>query len=127
MNSVITETTDKNGGYVYYDAECRFCTTWARRGERWLGGRGFRFAPLSEPADEMKLVTHGGEIIGGARALVYLARRVWWAWPLWAVSRIPMVMRLLECGYRRVAARRNCSLRTHERQKLRSLTRRWSC
>src|ERR1017187_2041804 len=108
MNSVITEITDKNGGYVYYDAECRFCTTWARRGERWLGKHGFRVAPLPEPADEMKLVTHGGEMIGGARAVVYLARQVWWAWPLWAVSRVPGVMRLLESGYRAFAARRYC-------------------
>jgi predicted DCC family thiol-disulfide oxidoreductase YuxK len=127
MTSVITEITDNNGGYVFYDAECRCCTTWARRGERWLGKRGFRFAPLSEPAEEMKLVTHGGEIIGGARALVYLARQVWWAWPLWAVSRIPGAMRLLERGYRRFGSRRNCPPRTHERRKLRSLTRRWSC
>jgi predicted DCC family thiol-disulfide oxidoreductase YuxK len=108
MNSVITEITDNNGGCVFYDAECRFCATWARRGERWLGKRGFRFAPLTEPADEMKLVTDDGETMSGARAAAYLARRVWWAWPLWAVSRVPGVMRLLELGYRQVAARRYC-------------------
>jgi predicted DCC family thiol-disulfide oxidoreductase YuxK len=127
MNSVITEITDNNGGCVFYDAECRFCTAWARRAERWLGKRGFRFAPLSEPADEMKLVTLSGETIGGARAVAYLARRVWWAWPLWAMSRVPGGLRLLERGYRRVAAGRNCSPRAQERHKLRSLTRRWSC
>ena len=127
MNSVITEITDTSGGCVFYDAQCRFCTTWARRGERWLGKRGFRFAPLSEPADEMKLVTNSGEVIGGARAVVYLARQIWWAWPLWAVSRIPGVLGLLECGYSRVAAGRYCSPTTHKRRKLRSLTRRWLC
>ena len=93
---------------MFYDAECRFCTAWARRGQRWLGKYGFRFVPLSEPADEMKLVTDAGELIGGARAVVYLARRVWWAWPLWAMSRAPGAMRLLECGYRQFAARRYC-------------------
>lgn len=112
---------------MFYDAQCRFCTTWARRGERWLGKRGFRFAPLSEPADEMKLVTNSGEVIGGARAVVYLARQIWWARPLWAVSRIPGVLGLLECGYSRVAAGRYCSPTTHKRRKLRSLTRRWLC
>jgi len=40
--------------------------------------------------------------------MVYLARRIWWAWPLWAVSRLPVVMRLLDCGYRWFAARRYC-------------------
>jgi predicted DCC family thiol-disulfide oxidoreductase YuxK len=108
MNSVITEITDKIGGVVLYDAECRFCTTWAQRGGHLLGKRGFRFAPLSEPADEMKLVTGGGETIGGAHAIVYLARRIWWGWPLWAVSRVPGVMRLLEHGYRQFAIRRHC-------------------
>src|ERR1039458_9906211 len=126
MNSVITEITETNGGCVFYDAQCRFCTTWARRGERWLGKRGFRFAPLSELADELKLVTGSGETIGGARAVVYLARQIWWAWPLWAISRDPGVMRQLECVYRRFSSRRNCPLRTHERRELRSLTRRWS-
>jgi predicted DCC family thiol-disulfide oxidoreductase YuxK len=127
MNSVITEITDKNVGCMFYDAKCPFCTIWARRGERWLGKRGFRFTPLSEPADEMKLVTRDGETIGGARAAVYLARQVWWAWPLWAASRIPGVMRLLEQGYRRIAGGRDCSPHVHEQRKLRSLTRRWSC
>src|SRR5258708_2391623 len=127
MNSVITEITDKNGGVVFYDAECQFCTIWARRGERWFGRRGFRFAPLSEPANEMKLVTVGGKTIGGAKAIVYLARRVWWGWPLWAVSRVPRVVRLLERGYRRFARRTNCQLCVHKRRELRSLTRRWLC
>ena len=127
MNSVITEITDRNGGVVLYDAECRFCTIWARRGERWLGKHGFRFVPLSEPSDEMKLVTGDGETIGGARAVVYLARQIWWAWPLWAVSRIPGAMHLLERGYRWTAAGWCCSAGTHGRRKLRSLTRRWLC
>ncbi len=108
MNSEITETTDKKGGIVFYDAECRFCIAWARRGEHWLGKRGFRFAPLSEAADEMRLQTTDGETIGGARAMVYLARRVWWTWPLWAMSRVPSVMRWMERGYRWLAARRYC-------------------
>ena len=127
MTSVITEITDINVGCVFYDAECRFCTAWARRGARWLRKRGFRYAPLTKPADAMKLVTSGGETIGGARAVVYLARRIWWAWPLWAMSRVPGVMRLLECGYHRVAVSRNCSPCATERCRLRSLTRRWSC
>ncbi len=108
MNSVITEITDNKGGVVFYDADCRFCTSWARRGERWLEKRGFRFAPLPEAAAEMRLLTADGETIGGAQAMSYLARQVWWAWPLWAMSRIPGATRLLEGGYRWFAARRYC-------------------
>ncbi len=103
-----TEHTDKNGGTLLYDAECAFCTKWARRGEQVLGSRGFTFRPLPQAAEEMKLVTPSGETFGGAMALVHLARQVWWAWPLWAASRVPFVMRFLNRGYRKVAARRHC-------------------
>jgi len=109
MNSVITEATDKSGGIVFYDADCAFCTTWARRGERILKGRGLVFQPLPMPADEMKVVTATGEILGGAVAVVYLARRIWWAWPLWVLSRAPAIMKLLSFGYRWFAERRYCT------------------
>ena|ERR1051325_395158 len=127
MISVITETTDNKGGRVLYDANCAFCTAWARRGDRILKGRGFVFQPLPEQAREMKVVTRAGETLGGATAVVYLARRVWCAWPLWAVSRLPGMMRLLESGYQWLARQRNRLSRRASRRPLQSLTRRWRC
>ena len=127
MDSAITEITDNIGGRVFYDAKCAFCVAWARRAERVLKQRGFVFQPLSALAEEMKVVTAAGEIMGGGAALVYLARRVWWAWPLWAISRAPGMMGLLARGYRRVARRRNCTFCATVNRPLRSLTRRWSC
>ena len=127
MNSVITETTDNTGGRVFYDAKCAFCAAWARRAQRILKGRGFVFQPLPVPAEEMKVVTAAGETMGGAAALVYLARRVWWAWPLWAISHVPGMMGLLARCYRMAARRRNCLCRRTAQRPLRSLTRRWSC
>jgi len=56
----------------------------------------------------MKVVTGTGETIGGAAAVVYLARQVWWTWPLWAISRIPLMMPELDRGYRWMVARRYC-------------------
>jgi predicted DCC family thiol-disulfide oxidoreductase YuxK len=125
MNSVITEITDDNVGTVLYDAECAFCTAWARRAEQILKGRGFVFQPLPLPAKEMKVVTAAGKTVGGAAAVVYLARQVWWLWPLWALSRIPGVMRLLDHGYRWIAGRRHCRSLAAGRRPLGSLTRRW--
>ena len=93
---------------MLYDAHCIFCTAWARRGERILKGRGFVFQPLPEQAREMKVVTAAGKTLGGAAAVVYLARQVWWTWPLSALSRVPGMMWLLELGYGWVAARRHC-------------------
>ena len=84
------------------------------------------FQPLPAPAEEMKVVTAAGETMGGAAALVYLARRLWWTWPLWAISRLPGMMGLLAHGYRKLARRRNCATHAVANRPLRSLTRRWS-
>jgi len=118
--------TDNTSEWVFYDAKCAFCSAWARRMERILKGRGFVFRPLPAPAEEMKVVTATGETTGGAAALVYLARRVWWIWPLWAISRLPGMMGLLARGYRKLARQRNCLSQATTRRPLRSLTRRWS-
>ena len=125
MISIVTEITDKNGGIVLYDAACAFCTAWARRAKPVLGPRGFAFQPLPEAADEMKVVTAHGETLGGARAMMYLARQVWWTWPVWAASRIPGMMRLLDRVYRQITTRRHCRFLAVGRRPLRSLTRRW--
>ena len=78
MNSVITEITDNSGGTVLYDAECAFCTAWARRAERVLQRRGFVFRPLPARTEEMKVVTASSDMLGGATAEVNAApcRRV---------------------------------------------------
>jgi predicted DCC family thiol-disulfide oxidoreductase YuxK len=106
---------------VFYDADCAFCTRWARRGQRWLAGKGYRFEPMPVRRGEMQVVTADGRTLGGAEALAHLARQVWWAWPLWALSRLPGMMPLLRWGYRQVAARRQCRLYP----RLQTLTRRW--
>lgn len=69
----------------------------------WLGATGL--APLGE----MRLVLADGRNLGGADAIVEIARHIWWAWPLWAVSRFPGIMPILRAGYRVVAANRHCA------------------
>lgn len=117
MISEITETTDKTGEWVFYDDRCPFCTAWAHRVQRPLGRLGFRFAALQTPWvrqrvgedwDEVKVMTTDGAVLGGAEAMIHLARRVWWMRPLWVFSRMPGALPLLDCGYRYVAAKRNC-------------------
>jgi hypothetical protein len=57
---------------------------------------------------EMRFLTKAGGVFGGAEAVVQIARRTWWGWPLFALSRVPGVMRALRCLYRWIAGRRNC-------------------
>ncbi len=109
-------------GWVFFDRDCRVCTSLARRFRRPLEARGFGLAALQDPraqallnlppADllrEMRVATVGGEIYGGAAAIVYLARQIWWAWPLCAAAKLPGATRLLEAGYRWFADHRTCA------------------
>jgi predicted DCC family thiol-disulfide oxidoreductase YuxK len=107
---------------AYYDGECRFCIALARRFERVLAKRDIDLRPLQTsgaaallglPEDqllsEMKLRWRDGQTFGGAEAVVEIARRIWWAWPLWALSRVPGAMRPTRAIYRWVARNRGCA------------------
>jgi len=127
MVSLYSEITDAKGsrasrGWVFFDRDCTVCTRLARRFRRPLESRGFGLAGLQDPRAqallnlppaellrEMRVATSEGKIYGGAEAVVHLARQIWWAWPLFAASRLPGVSRLLDAGYRWFADHRTCS------------------
>ena len=44
-----TETTETVSGWVFYDAECRFCRGWAERTRDLLLRRGYHLVPLQAP------------------------------------------------------------------------------
>jgi hypothetical protein len=83
--------------------------------------RGFLFLPLQTnwimdrldlepgaPLEEMRVLTADGRNIGGADAVVFLARQIWWAWPFAALAQSPPMHKLLDQGYRWITARRDC-------------------
>ena len=93
----------------------------ARRLRPVLQPRGFGIATLQDPRvreqlslperellAELRVLAQDGRQFGGADAIVYLARQVWWAWPLVAIAYMPGARRLLRAAYRYVAARRYC-------------------
>jgi len=107
---------------VFYDADCQFCVSGARRFERVLTRRRVELVPLQTPGAaatfgvpdneflaEMRLRLPDGAVFGGAAAVVEIARRIWWAWPLWALSRLPGAMRPMDAAYRWVARHRSCA------------------
>jgi len=57
---------------------------------------------------EMRLITTDGRNLGGADALVEIARAIWWAWSVSLLARLPGVMPVLRIAYRCLAARRHC-------------------
>ena len=128
MISELTETTESPEavsfrGWIFYDDGCGFCRDLALRFEHIFEARGFHFEPLQrewvqqqlhlteeEALQEMRVLTHGGEVFGGADAVIFLARQIWWAAPLSGLARLPSVHAILHRLYRWVAAHRTCAI-----------------
>ncbi len=126
MISLITEMTDSKGrkarsGWVFFDGDCTFCMSIARRLRPLLEPRGFGIAtlqdsrvreqlglPEQELLAELRVLAHDGRQFGGADAIIYLARQIWWARPLWAFAQVPGMRQVLRFAYRWIAARRHC-------------------
>ncbi|MEW6159995.1 MAG: DUF393 domain-containing protein, partial [Verrucomicrobiota bacterium] len=124
MNTEITKVSDAEnagGGWIFYDDDCPRCRALARLSRNRLLDRGFHFAPLQEDwvrqvlgptaskPTEMKLLTGSGLVLGGADALVRLAREIWFLRPFTALTLLPGMLPLLRGLYRRFAANRSCA------------------
>ena len=136
MISLSAEMTDSKGrracrGWLFFDRDCNVCTSLARRFRDRLEHRGFRLAALQDPRvaahlrlkqdellREMRVLTAEGKVYGGADAVIFLASKIWWAWPLYAAAQIPGARRILRAGYQWFADHRyyfskKCSLATN--------------
>jgi predicted DCC family thiol-disulfide oxidoreductase YuxK len=126
MISLASEFTDGKGrharGWLFFDADCGFCTRTAQWLAPILQRRAIAVAPLQdarvaallgmsreELLREMRLLLSDGSQYGGADAAVALAREIWWGRPLAWFTKIPGAMELLRRGYRWIAARRKCT------------------
>ncbi len=126
MISLVSEYMDLKGrharGWLFWDAECKFCTCIARWLAPIMERRGMALAPLQDPRvaellglphddlmKEMQFLLSDGSRYGGADAAVELAHEIWWAAPVVWVSKIPGMMEILRKGYRWIAAQRSCA------------------
>jgi predicted DCC family thiol-disulfide oxidoreductase YuxK len=125
MISLASEMTDSKGwharGWLFYDAECDFCTRIAKCVARPMRGQQLGVAPLQDPrvisllgvsADELLLAVRylapDGRQYSGAEALVQLAHEFWWARLLVWLAAIPGFMGILHSAYDWVARHRQC-------------------
>jgi predicted DCC family thiol-disulfide oxidoreductase YuxK len=118
-----TETGLAQGGVqgvILYDGQCGFCSRWVKGWAGTLGRHGFEIASLDEPwvakkikmppeelFTDIRLLTTDGELISGADVYLYVTRRIWWAWPFYAIFSLPGFNRLMHAGYRRFARNRH--------------------
>jgi predicted DCC family thiol-disulfide oxidoreductase YuxK len=100
-------------GVVLYDDACGFCRNWLAFWKPVLARRGFDIAPLQSPlwtqrpglsSDELlydlRLITGSGELISGADVYLYVFKRIWWAWPLGVLFRLPGLNSVFHLAYR---------------------------
>ena len=128
MISDLTEITEESEavpfcGWILFDENCGFCHDLALRFERVFAERGFSFEPLQrkwvqdrlnltreQALEEMRVLTAEGQVLGGADAVIFLARQFWWTTPFAAIARFASVHSLLDRGYRWIAAYRACAI-----------------
>ena len=109
-------------GWVLYDGECNFCTRWVHLWEKVIAKRGFALQDLQSAwaegrlamkkenlLDDIRVLTRNGDLINGADAYLYVTRRIWWAWPFYAIFSLPGFRWILWEGYRWFARNRYCA------------------
>lgn len=119
MTTEITEYK-KVSGWIFYDADCGFCATLARKFQPLLASRHVELLPLQAPGvaerlhlahpellKEMRVLRPDGRCVGGADALLEIARDFWWAWPVRQLGRIRPMRHILRIGYRWIARNRS--------------------
>lgn len=119
-------------GWVLFDGSCGFCRTWVTYWSGTLRKRGFEIAPLQDtwvrqrlaPVDEddllrdLRVLVEGGRALRGADAYRYVMSRIWWAYPLYLLSTLPILRSLFDRAYRAFADNRyhfssSCELPPH--------------
>jgi len=131
MITLADEFTDRKEktapGWLFFDAECEFCTRMARWVAPILLPRGLGVAALQDPRvgallglkreellTELRFLLSDGKQFGGVAAVVAVAREIWWARPFVWLAALPGMMPLLAVGYRWIAERRGCVNQTCE-------------
>lgn len=105
-----TETSKSPRGVVLFDGDCGMCLRSVARMRPLLEPRNFDFRPFADGMEkfEIKLIQPDGTLLGGAEALVAMARSLWWLRPFTFLTLLPGVMPLLRAAYRKIAANRHC-------------------
>jgi len=123
--SLTSEMTESKGrharGWLFFDAECEFCTRMARWLMEPMKRRGLAATPLQDPRvapllglspGELKrairFVLSDGKQYLGAEAVLAVVREVWWSPPLEFLFRVPGALHVTRIVYRWVARRRSC-------------------
>lgn len=107
-------------GHVLYDDTCGFCRSWVPKMKPMLEKRGIGVAPLQAGWVRERIDITPEELVANIRMIFedrspdcvgadvyrFVMRRVWWLWPIYVLSVIPVGRWLFEKAYRKFAANR---------------------
>jgi predicted DCC family thiol-disulfide oxidoreductase YuxK len=115
------EQSSSLANWVLYDGGCGFCARWVQFWKTTLAKRGIGIAALQDawvierlnlPTEEflrdIRLLTTDGELYSGANVYLQVTKRIWWAWPFFALFSLPGFNLLIHAGYRWFARNRYC-------------------
>ncbi len=101
-----------SAGWILYDDSCGFCRRWIPFWGETLRRRGFDVAPLQSPwvaeklhidplrlTEDLRLLLSDGSQVQGADVYRYAMKRIWWAYPLYLVSVLPLMKNAFDWGY----------------------------
>ena len=125
MISLASEMTDSKSrharGWLFFDAECEFCTRIATWLTAPMSRRGLAVAPLQDPRvgallglsreellSAIRFVSEDGSRYSGADAVLAVMRELPWTRPLLWMAKVPGMMAIMRTGYRWVAQHRRC-------------------
>ena len=99
LTDLKSESALPREGWILYDGGCGFCFRWVNFWRKTVEAKGFAIKDLQSASaegllqvsgesllDEVRVLTRSGKSQCGADAYLYVARRIWWAWPFYATS-----------------------------------------
>jgi predicted DCC family thiol-disulfide oxidoreductase YuxK len=107
-------------GWLLYDGACGFCGKWVACWEPLLKRHGFGIAPLQdtwvrsrlqmvkgELLQDVRLLFVDGRVICGPQVYREMMKRIWWSWPVYALSCLPGLRQVFDGAYRVFARNRH--------------------
>jgi predicted DCC family thiol-disulfide oxidoreductase YuxK len=116
----VNEGKNNPVGWILYDDSCGFCRRWVPFWERTLRKHGFEIATLqtdwvrqklqlseNDLLQDLRLLLANGKQIRGADTYRYAMKRIWWAYPVYLFSIVPLGKNIFDWSYRKFAAHRH--------------------